>query len=103
MNSLGEECNELKNSYDACFNLWFSEKFLKGQQEESMCKPLFVVYQDCVRVSILNLKINVFFTNFSLFLQKAMKAQNIDLKEVDKKILGTDQEKEPVESKKSSK
>ena len=61
MNSLGPECNELKQKYDACFNLWFSEKFLKGgsntkdvSKEEatpSMCEPIFVLYQKCVRVS----------------------------------------------------
>ena len=61
MNSLGPECNELKQKYDACFNLWFSEKFLKSggstsdsPKEEatpSMCEPIFVLYQKCVRVS----------------------------------------------------
>ena len=30
MNSLDPECNELKTKYDSCFNLWFTEKFLKG-------------------------------------------------------------------------
>ena len=52
MNSLGRECNELKGKYDACFNVWFSEKFLKGDSNEDMCKPLFLVYRDCVRVSV---------------------------------------------------
>ena len=26
--------------------------FLKGDTSEDMCKPLFMVYKDCVRVSI---------------------------------------------------
>lgn len=52
MNSLGRECNELKGKYDACFNVWFSEKFLKGDTNEDMCKPLFIVYRDCVRVRL---------------------------------------------------
>ena len=74
MNSIGEECNELKQSYDACFNVWFAEKFLKSEAKEeskldqlknflqdqkqskttddSMCKPIFLVYRDCVRVSL---------------------------------------------------
>lgn len=30
MNSIGEDCNELKTKYDSCFNQWFSEKFLRG-------------------------------------------------------------------------
>jgi len=38
MNSLGRECNELKGKYDDCFNVWFSQKFLKGDTNEDMCK-----------------------------------------------------------------
>ena len=75
MNSLGEECNELKTKYDSCFNVWFSERFLKGDTSDSMCKPLFVLYQECVR--------------------KAIKDQNINLEEIDKQVLGTEQEKKP--------
>ena len=52
MNSIGKDCNDLKAKYDACFQVWFSEKFLKGDTSEDMCKPLFMVYKDCVRVSI---------------------------------------------------
>ena len=52
MNSIGKDCNELKAKYDSCFQLWFSEKFLKGDSSEDMCKPLFIVYKDCVRVTI---------------------------------------------------
>ena len=50
MNSIGKECNELKAKYDECFQVWFSEKFLKGDHGDSMCKPIFGVYRDCVRV-----------------------------------------------------
>jgi hypothetical protein len=52
MNSIGKECNELKAKYDECFHVWFSEKFLKGDTNDDMCKPIFAVYRDCVRVSI---------------------------------------------------
>jgi TRIAP1/MDM35 family protein len=52
MNSLGRECNDLKSKYDDCFNVWFRQKFLKGDIDEDMCKPLFVVYRDCVRVRV---------------------------------------------------
>ena len=52
MNSIGKDCNDLKAKYDACFQVWFSEKFLKGDTSEDMCKPLFIVYKDCVRVSL---------------------------------------------------
>ena len=51
MNSIGKECNELKIKYDECFQVWFSEKFLKGDTNDDMCKPIFNVYRDCVRVS----------------------------------------------------
>jgi TRIAP1/MDM35 family protein len=73
MNSVGPECNELKEKYDTCFNIWFSEKFLKGDPNDDMCKPLFVLYRDCVRA--------------------ALKNQNINLAEVDKTVLGSDEEK----------
>ncbi|KAJ8731488.1 hypothetical protein PYW07_004652 [Mythimna separata] len=72
MNSIGEECTELKKKYDDCFNSWFSERFLKGDHDDSMCAGIFKVYQDCVK--------------------NAMKEQNIDFKEIDKDVLGTDGE-----------
>jgi len=40
MSSVGEDCNELKQQYDACFNSWFSERFLKGQTDDSACAPI---------------------------------------------------------------
>jgi len=78
MNSIGKECNELKIKYDECFQVWFSEKFLKGDTNDDMCKPIFNVYRDCVR--------------------RAMKENNIDLNEVDREILGTPDEKKPTSS-----
>jgi TRIAP1/MDM35 family protein len=78
MNSIGKECNELKAKYDECFHVWFSEKFLKGDTNDDMCKPIFAVYRDCVR--------------------NAIKANNIDLKEVDRDVLGTIDEKIAPES-----
>ncbi|XP_017049732.1 TP53-regulated inhibitor of apoptosis 1 [Drosophila ficusphila] len=62
MNSIGEDCNELKKQYDACFNSWFSEGFLKGQTDDSGCAPIFRVYQECVK--------------------RAMREQKIELREV---------------------
>ncbi|CAG9101951.1 hypothetical protein JYU34_006013 [Plutella xylostella] len=72
MNSIGKECTELKQKYDDCFNSWFSDKFLKGDHDDSVCSGIFKVYQECVK--------------------NAMKQQNIDFKEIDKDILGTDKE-----------
>ena len=57
MNSIGEDCNELKTKYDSCFNSWFSEKFLRGHTDDAACQPLFKVYQKCVQV-----KSNMFYT-----------------------------------------
>ena len=49
MNSISDECTPLKHEYDACFNSWYSEKFLKGVQSNE-CDELFRVYQSCVKV-----------------------------------------------------
>ena len=49
MNSLNTKCQEAKEKYDACFNNWFSEKFLKGQNDNE-CEPLFKIYQTCIQV-----------------------------------------------------
>lgn len=51
MSSLGGICNDVKNQYDTCFNTWFSEKFLKGDTNDSMCAPLYNVYQQCMKVN----------------------------------------------------
>ncbi|KAL1517794.1 hypothetical protein ABEB36_001518 [Hypothenemus hampei] len=75
MNSIGEACNDLKKEYDDCFNSWFSDHFLRGRTNDSLCAPLFKVYQDCVK--------------------KAMKQQNIDFEEVKKDLLETPHEKKP--------
>ena len=46
-----EACKDLKQKYDDCFNNWFSEKFLKGNNNDSQCAALFKVYKQCVEVS----------------------------------------------------
>lgn len=46
-----EMCSELKKNYDACFNKWFAEKFLKGDTNDSMCAPFLKIYKACVMVS----------------------------------------------------
>lgn len=80
MNSLGENCTELKRQYDACFNAWFSEKFLKGDTSESMCAPIFKVYQECVKVCHLTA---VFITPKTSIPQKAMQEHRIELRDVE--------------------
>ncbi|ODM98092.1 TP53-regulated inhibitor of apoptosis 1-B [Orchesella cincta] len=73
MNSIADECNDLKKAYDDCFNAWFSEKFLKGDRNLSKCDALLHLYTGCVK--------------------NAMKAKSIDINEVDKEHLGTDNER----------
>lgn len=51
MNSVSETCSQLKQTYDACFNAWFGEKFLKGDHSIDACSPMFQVYQECVKVT----------------------------------------------------
>ncbi|XP_022188016.1 TP53-regulated inhibitor of apoptosis 1-like [Nilaparvata lugens] len=79
MNSVGLQCTDLKQQYDACFQTWFTERFLKGDMNDEICAPLFRVYQQC--------------------LKKTMKEKQIEFKEVDKDHLGTDKEyKSPKEN-----
>lgn len=49
MNSIDKKCQEAKEKYDACFNTWFSERYLNGHNEDE-CQELFKVYQTCVKV-----------------------------------------------------
>eukprot|EP00118_Oscarella_pearsei_P004612 m.20017 g.20017 ORF g.20017 m.20017 type:complete len:84 (+) comp27954_c0_seq1:170-421(+) len=49
MESIKKECTPLKRDYDACFLKWFSDKYLKGDQDDD-CGDLFVKYQECVLV-----------------------------------------------------
>ncbi|XP_060586863.1 TP53-regulated inhibitor of apoptosis 1-like [Ruditapes philippinarum] len=74
MNSVGEECVELKRAYDECFNEWLSEKFLKGEKSEP-CPELFKPYNQCVK--------------------KAMREKNIEPNEIERQVLGTADEKKP--------
>lgn len=83
MESIGKECKELKKEYDACFNVWFAEKYLKGQHHSNFCDELFKVYQGCVR--------------------NAIDKQKIELWQVDKDVLGTDEEKKPPPAPSTSK
>ncbi|KAF7724253.1 Mitochondrial distribution and morphology protein 35 [Apophysomyces ossiformis] len=49
--SVGANCTELKQKYDACFNRWYSEKFLKGDTTPE-CEELFKDYRACVLVTL---------------------------------------------------
>ena len=51
MNSISQDCQQLKTDYDVCFNKWFREKFLKGSKKDD-CAELFKSYQNCVKVNL---------------------------------------------------
>lgn len=61
MNSIGENCNDMKRAYDACFNAWFAEKFLRGHTNDAVCAPLFKTYQQCVKVRFHSCSIFILF------------------------------------------
>lgn len=73
MNSISEDCNDLKKRYDACFNSWYTESFLRGDTKSEPCRELFEKYHACV--------------------MKALKEKNISIEEVEKDVLGTNNEK----------
>lgn len=74
MNSLAEECNDLKRKYDVCFNHWFSDKFLHGKNDlDETCGDAFRSYQQC--------------------LSKAIREKDIDIGELRKTILGSDEDR----------
>ncbi len=58
MQSISKKCQEAKEKYDACFNTWFSEKYLKGITDDE-CEPLFRIYQKCVKEAIAEQKIEL--------------------------------------------
>ncbi|CAH1763501.1 16248_t:CDS:2 [Entrophospora sp. SA101] len=55
--SIGKNCNELKEKYDACFNWWYSENFLKGNPNPD-CNELFQQYKECVKNAVKNKQID---------------------------------------------
>lgn len=59
MNSLSNECQELKALYDSCFNHWYSEKFLHGSKDDQTCEPVYQEYRQCVNKALKRLKIDI--------------------------------------------
>jgi len=66
--SLSPECTPLKIKYDNCFNQWFTERFLKGDHDLSVCDEYFKSYSACVKAAMLHM--------------------NIDFKEVNREMIG---------------
>lgn len=52
--SFAPECTEAKKAYDNCFNIWYSEKFLKGKSDKNECEETWKLYEACVNVSSTN-------------------------------------------------
>ena len=77
MESISADCQELKRDYDTCFQAWFKDSFLKGKPEDT-CVPLFKVYQTCVK--------------------NAIKQKGIQIHDVERPILGTEEEKKSTGS-----
>lgn len=50
MDSINPECTEFKKAYEACFNKWYSQEFLKGNATKNPCGDLFREYQVCLIV-----------------------------------------------------
>lgn len=67
MDSIGEECKELKKKYDDCFNEWFGE-YLKGKKADP-CQSIFSDYNTCVR--------------------KVLERKGIDIQEAYRKVIDT--------------
>jgi TRIAP1/MDM35 family protein len=102
MDSIGSNCNELKKQYDACFNSWFSEKFLKGETDDSKCAPMFKIYQHCVKVRAKSKDVISVLLTFDQ-LQEALKEHNLDFKELENDHLGSEKEyKKPAPGKTGS-
>jgi len=57
--SLSEECTPLKIKYDECFNTWFSEKFLKGDRDLTVCDELFKAYNICLKAAMIRMNIDI--------------------------------------------
>lgn len=52
LNSFHPECNDLKQQYDDCFNVWFTEHYMNGHYNNEECQKIFGMYTDCVKVNI---------------------------------------------------
>lgn len=73
MDSFHVPCNQIKEEYQKCFSSWFSECYMKGDYDDKRCAKKFEQYQKCLR--------------------EGLKQQNIDIDEVLKPYLGTEQMK----------
>ena len=59
MESLDGECTQLKKAYEKCFNSWYSEDFVTGNDRSTPCEALFAEYRSCLDVALRARKIDV--------------------------------------------
>lgn len=57
MASLSPECDVLKAKYDACFNDWYQNKYLKGDLTPA-CEEEFKKYRTCLKAVIARLELD---------------------------------------------
>ncbi|KAK3871255.1 hypothetical protein Pcinc_023595 [Petrolisthes cinctipes] len=57
--NVSKDCQELKRLYDSCFNQWYSEKFLRGQTNDTSCDPIYKQYKQCVGAALAKLRIEI--------------------------------------------
>ncbi|KRY39289.1 mediator of RNA polymerase II transcription subunit 10 [Trichinella spiralis] len=69
MKSLSPKCDRLKQLYESCFNKWFAEHYLKGDNSDH-CQPLFRIYQECVKQTLLEHRIDWSENGTNLILQR---------------------------------
>lgn len=50
LNSFHPECNDLKQQYDQCFNVWFTSHYMNGHYNNDECQKIFEMYTGCVKV-----------------------------------------------------
>jgi TRIAP1/MDM35 family protein len=50
MSERAAECERIKKAYDACFNAWYREKFLKGDVTPA-CRVEFDEWKGCLMVT----------------------------------------------------
>ncbi len=94
MESLDSNCTPLKHKYDDCFNAWFRDSFLniKGPDHDTACGNIFKEYKTCLKVTPVQS-----ITKFTITInsQAAVEKHNISKEELNRDLLGTDQEMKP--------
>ncbi|VVC41007.1 Mitochondrial distribution/morphology family 35/apoptosis,DNA repair protein, Swi5 [Cinara cedri] len=94
LNSFHPDCNNLKQQYDQCFNLWFTEHYMNGHYDNSDCQKVFENYTDCVKRGMKEYGLQydqMSILNFGINQEKLSKSKsnnpNVDVVEEDQRLL----------------